>query len=47
MGDHPAKETMNDGKVAPDGKFFAGSVDNDKVFGSYDHSIDKYYWSMD
>ena len=44
---HPEKETLNDGKVAPDGKFFAGTVDNDNVFGIKDESLKKFYWTME
>lgn len=44
-GPHPENERFNDGKVSPDGKFFAGTI-NDCPEG-FDSPHKQYYWTMD
>lgn len=45
-GPHSQFETWNDGKVSPDGKFFAGTVDNQRVFGYDNSDVMQHYWTM-
>jgi hypothetical protein len=44
---HPDVETWNDSKVSPDGKYFAGTVDNDRIFGNDNKDVQDIYWTMD
>ena len=45
-GPHPETERFNDGKVSPDGKFFAGTIDDcKKAFDDGPHK--KHYWTME